>query len=120
MNSSDDVMERVRKALGRTGPVATPPVPPKISEPIARLVHSEIGLPELFARRAQDNKMHLHAVGADDLSGRIVDFLKAHNLRRVALPASPLLERLGVPAALREAGLEARAWDQMTLDELYD
>jgi L-lactate dehydrogenase complex protein LldG len=30
------------------------------------------------------------------------------------------LEKLGVPVALRSAGLDVRSWDRMTLDELYD
>jgi L-lactate dehydrogenase complex protein LldG len=114
------VLERVRRALGRTEPLKTPPIPPEIREPVARLVHSDIGLPELFVKRAADNKMHVDVASADDVAGRVVAFLQSKGLQRIALPVSPLLERLGVPAALRAAGLEARTWDQMTLDELYD
>ena len=45
------VIDRVRKALGRTGALTAAPTPPEILEPCARLVHSDIGLPELFAKR---------------------------------------------------------------------
>jgi L-lactate dehydrogenase complex protein LldG len=118
--STNPVLERVRKALGRTQPLTTPPVPPAIVEPVARLVHSEIGLPELFAKRAADNKMHVDLSYAEEVAARVVSFLRAKGLGRIALPVSPLFEKLGIPAALRQAGLEARTWDGMTLDELYD
>src|SRR3954451_22119523 len=117
---TNTVLDRVRRALGRTEPLKTPPTPPVIREPVARLVHSDIGLPELFAKRAADNKMHVDHAGADEVAARVVAFLQAKDLKRIALPVSPLLERLGIPAALRAAGIEARTWDQMTLDELYD
>src|SRR4051794_6328606 len=102
------VMERVRKALGRSGPLATPPVPPEIKEPVTRLVHSEIGLPELFAKRAAVNKMHVDTVGADAVAGAIASFFVAKGLRRIAMPVSEALERLGVRAAMEEAGLEVK------------
>ena len=116
----DPVLDRVRKALGRAHPLTTPPTPPAIREPVARLVHSDIGLPELFAKRAADNKMHVDLAYSEEIAGRTVAFLKAKNLHRIALPVSPLFEKLGIPAALRNAGLDARTWDGMTLDELYD
>jgi L-lactate dehydrogenase complex protein LldG len=118
--SSDSVIDRVRKALGRTAPLTTPPVPPTISEPVARLVNSEIGLPELFAKRAADNKMHVDAVDPGEVGGRVAAYLKGKGLTKVAMPVSPLLERLGVAEALRGAGLDVRVWDRMTLDDLYD
>lgn len=119
-SSSNPVLDKVRTALGRTAPLAAPPVPPKINEPVARLVHSEIGLPELFTTRAQANKMHVTAVYPEEVAGRIVAFLQSQNLAKIALPQSKLLEQLGVPAALVQAGMDAKTWDQLTLDQLYD
>src|SRR3954469_13665358 len=119
-SQANTVLDRVRRALGRTEPLKAPPTPPVIREPVARLVYSDIGLPELFVKRAADNKMHVDDAGAGEVAARVVAFLQAKDLKRVALPVSPLLERLGIPAALRAAGIDARTWDQMTLDELYD
>ena len=119
-NQSPTVLERVRKSLGRTQPLATPPTPPTILEPCTRLVHSDIGLPELFAKRADANKMHAQAVTADEVAGRIASFFVTKGIKRIAMPVSETLERLGIAAALRGAGLEVKTWDQMTLDELYD
>src|SRR5437868_3751686 len=96
---SQTVLDRVRKALGRTQPLSSPPAPPAILEPVTRLVHSDIGLPELFATRAAANKMHVDAVSADDVAACIASFFQAKNLKRIAMPVSPLLERLGVAAA---------------------
>jgi L-lactate dehydrogenase complex protein LldG len=115
-----DVLAKVRRALGRTTPLTEPPVPPAIDEPITRLVHSDIGLPELFARRAEENKMYVQGVSVDELVPKLVVFLRAQNCRRIMLPASPFLEKLDVTEGLRQAGFEACRWTEMTLDEAYD
>lgn len=119
-NASEGVLDRVRKALGRTQALSAPPVPPVIHEPVARLVHSDIGLPELFATRAAANKMHVDGVSAEEVAARVAEFLFGKGLKRIAMPVSPLLERLGVRAAIERAGLVVKTWDEMTLDELYD
>ena len=94
MSESDTVLDRVRRALGRTGPLLKPPTPPAIDEPITRLVHTDIGLPELFARRAEEMKMHVDAVHPEELFGGLVEFLKANACHSLVLTDSPLLERL--------------------------
>jgi L-lactate utilization protein LutC len=104
-DTSESVLDRVRKALGRTQPLATPPVPPAISEPVTRLVHSDIGLPELFARRAAANKMHVDAVSADDVAESVAAFLVSKDLRKIAMPVSPTLARLGIVDAIKKASV---------------
>jgi L-lactate dehydrogenase complex protein LldG len=96
------------------------PVPPELPEHIVRLVQSEIGLAELFAKRAEQNKMHVVGVGVEELVGKVVECLRGLGCARIALPKSAFLERLGIVEGLRSAGLEARTWDGITLDELYD
>jgi L-lactate dehydrogenase complex protein LldG len=115
-----DVLTRVRRALGRAAPLTTPPTPPTINEPVARLVHSEIGLPELFTSRAQAQKMHVEPATPDQVAAKVVGYLVGRGLRRIALPNSPLLDQLGIEPALKAAGLDARTWRDMTLDQLYD
>jgi L-lactate utilization protein LutC len=114
------VLDRVRKALRRSQPLSATPTPPEILEPCTRLVHSDIGLPELFANRAAANKMHVEKVSAADVASRVAAFFQAKGRKRIVTPVSPLLEKLGIPAALRRAGLDVKTWDQMTLDQLYD
>ena len=114
------VLEKVSAALGRTGPLLEPPIPPAISEPLVRLVHSDIGLPELFARRAEVNKMHVRTCNVEDLMGHLIQFLHDSHCKKIALPVSKLLDGLDVLKHLVEAGFDATRWDQMTLDELYD
>ena len=114
------VIDKVRRALGRTAPLATPPVPPAIDEPVTRLVYSELGLPELFAKRAADLKMLVTPVYPEELVPSLTKFLIERYCKRVALSRSKLLDGLGVLQALRDAGFDARGWDEMTLDELYE
>jgi L-lactate utilization protein LutC len=116
----ETVIEKVRRALGRSQTPTTPPVPPVIDEPITRLVHSDLGLPELFAKRAAEQKMHVDLVSVDELNAQLIDFLKTRNIKRIALPISPLLQKLGIVESIRAAGFEAHTWDTMTLDEMYD
>src|SRR4051794_30849213 len=118
--STDPVIESVRRALGRAAPLSAPPVPPPIDEPIVRLVHTDLGLPELFARVARENKIGVETVYVDELPAKLVEFLAAHNVKTIALPVSKFLQKLGILDALRAAGLDARTWDTLTLDQLYD
>src|SRR5262245_24504574 len=120
MSESSDVIESVRKALGRTAPLTTPPIPPAIDETITRLVHTDIGLPELFAKIAKENKMSVAMVGPDELAAKLVEFLKSKSIKTIALPLSALFEKIGLVDTLREAGFDARTWDSMTLDEAYE
>lgn len=117
---NDTVLDRVSRALGRTGPLMEAPVPPPIDEPLARLVHSDIGLPELFAKRAAEMKMTVDAVYVEELFERLAAFLRENQCAKVALPVSPLLDRLDLVGQLKSAGFDAKRWDAMTLDEVYD
>ena len=114
------VIEKVRRSLGRTAPLTSAPTPPAIDEPIVRLVHTEFGLPELFAKRAGELKMLVSLVYPEELAKQLVEFLRGQGVKRIAMPESKLLDQLELPAALRAAGFEVKQWGEMTLDEMYD
>ncbi|HXE55934.1 MAG TPA: LUD domain-containing protein [Tepidisphaeraceae bacterium] len=113
-------MDRVRRALGRSAPLDQPPVPPPIEEPIARLVYSDIGLPELFQKRATGMKMLVESVRIDELLPKLTEFLRQHKCNRVMLSETRLLTNLGAVHFLNGNGLHARTWRQITSDESYD
>lgn len=119
-DSATILMDRVRRALGRDTSLPERPVPPEIEEPIARLVYSNIGLPELFQRRAAEMKMLVEAVRIDELLPRLAVFLREQKSTRIMLSATELISDLHVVAYLNENGFEARCWRQMTADEAYD
>src|SRR5690349_15581720 len=116
----DSVIHRVRKALGRTTRPILPPAPPAIPEPVARLVHSAIGLPELFNQRATEMKMIVSPVRVDDLAAQMASFLRERNCKSVMLSDTPLLRKLEIGDALDEAGFEARYWSGVTADGAYE
>ena len=120
MNDPSGVMSKVRRALGRSGPLTTAPVPPAIADKITRLAFADGRLPELFAARAAANKMHVDTVEAGALLLRLVALLQTSKARRIAVPESEVLDRLGISTGLHEAGFEVARWPQMTLDALYD
>lgn len=119
-DSANSVLDAVRRALGRDKALARAPVPPTIAEPITRLVHADFGLPELFAKRAADNAVEVQSVYVDDLQPQLIEFLHAAGCRRIAMPMSPFLEQLGLLPALQATGFDARSWDQLTLDGIFD
>jgi L-lactate dehydrogenase complex protein LldG len=116
----EGVISKVRAALGRAEPLTSAPVPPQIDEPITRLVHSDVGLSDLFIKTAIENNVLAELVAVDDLNQKLIAFLQDNKATRIALPRSPLLEKLGIPETLVAEGFECRRWDQITLDDLYD
>ena len=119
-SSSNEIIDRVRKALGRTARLDSAPVPPPIDEPITRLVHMDVGLGELFAKRAAEMKMETEFCVIDDLVARLVDYAKSKSLKRIMLSDTPMFEKLKLGDALRAAGFDARRWSEISLDESYD
>jgi L-lactate dehydrogenase complex protein LldG len=113
-------MDRVRRALGRTAPLDFVPPPPAIDEPITRLVHMDVGLPELFAKRAAEMKMETEFCIVDELVANLCDYLQSNNLKRIMISATPLFQKLNLADALRRAGFDAKYWSEITLDESYD
>jgi len=120
MNDPSGVMNKVRRALGRSEPLASAPTPPAIEDKITRLAFADGRLPELFTARATANKMHVQMTEPTALLPRLIALLQTSTARRIAVPESESLDRLGIPAGLREAGFEVARWTEVTLDELYD
>ena len=120
MTVTGNVIENVRRSLGRTQTPATVPPPPAIPDPVARLVHSPIGLPDLFNKRAAALKMLVSSVRVDNLAKEMAAFLHERKCRSVMLSDTPLLRKLEVGDALDEAGFSARYWSGVTADGAYD
>ena len=120
MDQNPTFLDTIRRSLGRTERLKTAPVPPVLDEPIIRLVNSDIGLPELFAKRAEENKMHTVLLNVEELAGRIVDYLREKQCRKIAMPVSKLLDSLEIGTQLKDAGFDVKRWDEMSLDELYE
>ena len=122
MNSdrTHEVLDRVRRALGREGPLSNLPVPPIIDEPVVRLVYSDIGLAELFAKQAAEMKMLVETARPEELMPRMAEFLRARNCSKVMLSATPLLIQGGAADFLSDRGFYARWWREITADEAYE
>ena len=125
MNDASNVMQRVRRALGRggehtNGTLAAPPVPPPLPDAVVRLVQRGVDLPALFAQRAGEMKMIVTQVSPDALTAGVVDFVRGKPIQSVALSDSPLIERLGVRAALEAAGVAVKSWNEISLDAMYE
>ena len=105
---NDPLLDTVRKSLGRAADERRlPPAPPIIEEPLVRLVYSDLGLAELFAKRAEANHMHVHLLYVDELAAKLTELLKSLNVKSVGYAKSDLLEKIGVPETLRSGGFES-------------
>jgi L-lactate dehydrogenase complex protein LldG len=120
MDAAETVIDKVRRALGRTTTPAQVPAPPEIPDTVARLVHSTIGLAELFETRAVKQHMIAEPVSADELVEKLVAFLRERQCRRVMLSDTELLRKFEVGDQLDEQGFEARYWSGITADGAYD
>ena len=119
-DSSTILMDRVRRALGRAAALPEPPVPPEIEEPIARLVYSNIGLSELFEKRATEMKMLVEPVRVEELLPKLASFLREQKSSKVMLSATQMINDLNAVAYLNQNGFEAHSWREMTADQAYD
>src|SRR5215210_2582780 len=99
-----NVIEKVRRALGRTEPLKSIPTPPVIDESITRLARRDVDLAKLFMERAGDLKMLVERASAENLATRITAFLREKKCRKVALSVAPLFDEIGLVDALRIAG----------------
>ena len=80
----------------------------------------DVGLPELFAKRAAEMKMETEFVIIDDLVAKLVDYLRAKGIKRIMTSATAMFDRLNLLDALNRAGFDVRSWTDITLDESYD
>jgi L-lactate dehydrogenase complex protein LldG len=114
------MIEIIRRALGRTTPLQNPPIPPEISDTVARLSSRDGDIPQRFAKSAADAKFLLEQLSADELPSRLVDFLRLNRFQKIGVSSSPLFDRLAIPEKIEQAGLALHRWPDSTLDAAYD
>lgn len=115
----DRMIELARHALGRPASDAAPS-PPEVDEPVARLVHIDVGLPELFAARAAANGMGVQFARVDEILQRMAAILRKLGCRTVAVAEARFLESLNVLDALRSEGFDARRSAEVELDQMHE
>jgi L-lactate dehydrogenase complex protein LldG len=118
--SLDTVLQKVRRALGRTSPLTELPVPPVIPEEIARLVRHDADLPAVFHKAATGLKMLVSIVDPESIVSKLTEFLHSRNVKRVMLSDTPLLKRWNTADLLSSFGFEAKWWSELTLDDAYE
>jgi L-lactate dehydrogenase complex protein LldG len=96
------------------------PAPPVIDPAIVRLTQPGDGLDQAFINSATAAKMHVDEVAEANLDDAILGFLRSRQLTRIMLTRCPLFTRVNLIEHLRGNGIDARYWDEMTLDEGYD
>ncbi|MBI1369669.1 MAG: hypothetical protein GC162_13570 [Planctomycetes bacterium] len=104
--TKEQMLQRVRKALGRRGALDVAPTPPVIDEAIARVTKPEENLTELFAQRASEVGMIVRRCEAGSLATALGAVLTEINARAVTLSATdPAVANL-----LEERGIRLLDW----------
>src|SRR4051812_35785947 len=98
------VLQKISTSLGRSAPATEAPVPPEIPEHVARLVSSDIGLPELFAKHAAELKMLVEIISIDDLVESHATFLTQTKCQKIMLTDTPLIQSLDIGHQLLKKG----------------
>jgi L-lactate utilization protein LutC len=117
---SDSMLEIVSRALGRSVPPAMVPAPPAISDSVARLVARDRNLSDVFVKSAGEAKFKVTRVSRDQVANQVVQFLRDHKSKKIGMPASERLVRLGIQKAIEDSGANVVRWDESTLDAAYD
>ncbi len=93
-------VDRIRHALDRRRP---PAAPPRVYEPTARLVYTDLGLPRLFAHAAAGLSARL--VHVEELADAVATALADAGLAAVSVAPGPLLQKVRLADALVALGL---------------
>jgi L-lactate utilization protein LutC len=116
----DPMIEIIRRALGRSEPLKTAPIPPQIDPAIARLTQPSVELTATYIQSAQQAHFKLEQVSSGQICPVLVDFLQLHQCKKIGIPNSPLFNRLGIQSAIAAVNLDVARWDESTLDAAYD
>src|ERR1700728_841971 len=117
---SDPMIETVRRALGRTRPLAAAPTPPAIPDCVGRLGPKDADLAQVFAKSAVAAHFHLETVAEADLRAQVIEFLRLNQFKNIGMPVSPLFQRLEIQKAIEDIGITVHRWPESTLDAAYD
>jgi L-lactate dehydrogenase complex protein LldG len=120
VSESNDVLAKVRRALGHANGSVTPPPPPAIDDGISRMFRATDDLAGVFEKTAKEQKIHLDRTTPADVAAAVVTFAQRQPFKRIAIASSERLARLGVEAALKSTGFDVKRWDEISLDEMYE
>jgi L-lactate dehydrogenase complex protein LldG len=113
-------VERIRKALGRSGEAADVPTPPAVDDAVARLPQPQEDLPGRFAEHAQAIGMDVRQCESKDLIETVRQVLRDFEAHKVVTAVGSLAAAAGLNEALRRAKMEVLAWrDDPTMAEHY-
>lgn len=108
--TADEFLTKVRRCLGRTAPLASPPVPPMVTEELTRLNHRGEPYVELFATRAAGAGMQVVRVKAAELESAVLKILQEIPAKRITAALPRLVQGPSLLAAIQNAGIGLAEW----------
>lgn len=120
VSEMDPFLEHISASLGRSSLPTQVPTPPNIPDAYVRLVREGENLDAIFVKRATAAKMHVHEHSAEAVRDALVAHLREAGHRTAIITRSALFDRFGLLEAIRSVGIEARYWDEASLDATYE
>jgi L-lactate dehydrogenase complex protein LldG len=115
-------IEHISQSLGRSRPPASlSSLPPSIEARIARFVGADADLVSHFVTRAVAAKLHVTVLSSDQtLASELATLLAGASLKNVIVTRCATFEQSDLIGALQRAGIDARYWDECSLDTSYE
>ena len=104
------MLDRVRGALGRSGPTDASPTPPEVDDSVVRTVAGADDLVAVFAQRAEAVNAVVHRCTAEGLAEAAVRVLSEVDARRIVMATPRLAGAEALAEALRRGGIELLDW----------
>jgi L-lactate dehydrogenase complex protein LldG len=108
--TQDQFLARIRKALGRSAPLAVAPKPPQIDDDLVRLAGPGDDLVGLFAMRAVEVGMIVHRINVDRLADTLAGLLCQLKVKTATLAVDRLPQSPVIRAAISSANVMLLEW----------
>ncbi len=110
-NPRQQMVARIRRALGRRGPVGERPVPPTVDDAIARLDPPDDGdRVDEFVRRAEAVGAHVERVASSGLVRALIARMRELEATSAVTACGRIAQTAEINEALRRRGVEVLAW----------
>lgn len=109
--TQEQFLARIRKALGRSAPLAAAPKPPRIDDDLVRLAGPGDDLAGIFAERAVEVGMIVHRLNADRLANTLSGLLRQLKVKTATLAVDRLAQAPVIRASLASADVMLLEWN---------
>jgi L-lactate dehydrogenase complex protein LldG len=110
MTTQDQMLSTIRKALGRSGPLTTPPAPPAIDDALIRVTPAGGDLVTAWDKNASAVGMFIRRCNSAGLVGKLREVLTEIKAKDAAVSVDRLPRAAEIRDAIKAAGVKMIDW----------